>query len=178
MIEDICKWLPPIIKLEDYKGNWDLYNKALYNIFLNDFIHNIPIFKGKKVNIRINPKQNNFEHAFIHLTCKSMENAIEVNDRQPDLRRCERISWNRKIIDNYKCSDNCKNCNKILYYEQMFRNNIRIHLLFADVRFKVVLEKRKSYYLLITGFYIHYNNVMQKELNKYKLFEQQKTPLV
>ena len=107
-----------------------------------------------------------------------MDNAIEVNDRQPDLRRCERISWNRKIIDNYNCSHNCKNCKKILYYEQMYKNNVRIHLLFADVKFKVVLEKRKSYYLLITGFYIQYDRVMKKEMNKYKLYNKQKTPLV
>lgn len=35
-----CKWLSPIIALEDYDNNWEKYNKKLYEIFLHDFINN------------------------------------------------------------------------------------------------------------------------------------------
>ena len=64
------------------------------------------------------------------------------NDRIPDLRRCERLKWNREIIEN----NNCVGCKKKLYYEQYYKNNVRINLLFPDVRFKVILEKRDKYY--------------------------------
>lgn len=177
MIEEICKWLPKIIKLEDYNGNWQLYNSTLYKIFIQDFIDNDLYFRNKKVEIRINPKQDNFEHAFIHLTCEAMNESTNLNDRIPDLRRCERIAWNRKIIENYKCNYNCVGCKKILYYEEYYKNTIRINLLFADVNFKVVIEKRDKYYLLITGYYIKYKYRLNKEVARANLYAKQKTPL-
>ncbi len=177
MIEDICLWLPKIITLEEFNGNWAAYNDAIYKIFINDFIKNKLYFRNKKVEIRINPKENNYEHAFIHLTSKEVNQPVDVNDRIADLRRCERIAWNRKIIENYECKNSCPNCRKILYYEEYYKNNIRINLLFADVNFKVILEKRKNYYLLITGYYIYYKHKMKKELKKVTTYLQQKTPL-
>ncbi len=64
-----------------------------------------------------------------------------------------------------------------MYYEEYYNNKIRINLLFADVKFKVVLEKREKYYLLITGYYINYEYRLNKEIQKANLFSQQKTPL-
>ena len=178
MIEDICLWLPKIITLEMFKGIWEEYNNELYKIFIRDFIINKLYFKNKKVVVRANPKYKNYEHAFIHLTTTSIPNAKDINDRLPDLKRCERLEWNRKIIENYECKNNCPTCKKILYYEEYYKNNIRISLLFPDVRFKVVLEERKDYFLLITGYYINYDYRLNKELKKANLYSKQKTPLV
>jgi len=177
MIENICKWLPKTISINDFNGDWNLYNNELYKIFVNDFIDTPLHFKNKKVQTRINPKQNNYEHAFVHLTCETMKDGITLNDRIPDFKRCERIAWNRKIIENYPCIYNCDKCHKLLYYEEYYKNTIRISLVFYDVRFKVILEERKNYYLLITGYYIKYDRVLNKELNKIKKYLQQKTPL-
>ena len=177
MNDFVCKWLSPIITLEQYNNNWEDYNSELYNIFLNDFIKNKIYYKGKKVEVRINPKQNNYEHAFIHLTCISTKATSDPNDRLPDLRRCERIKWNREIIENSNCKDNCVGCKKVLYYEQYYKNNVRINLVFIDAKFKVILEKRDRYYLLITGYYIEFNHTIRKELEKVAKFNQQKTPL-
>lgn len=176
-IEDDCNWLPPKIKLEDFDGEWTKYYQKLYDKFVEDFITKPPYFDKKVVNIRVNPKQNNFEHAFVHLTCETMKDGITLNDRIPDIRRCERIGWNKAIITNYPCNNNCQNCKKILYYEEYYKNTIRITLLFYDTRFKVVLEKRKNYYLLITGYYINYDFRLNKELKKVVEFSKQKTPL-
>lgn len=177
MIENICLWLPPIIEFDEYENNWLEYNSHLHNIFLRDFINDKPVFQGKKVEVRINPTDNGVEHAFIHLTCISKDTKADINDRTPDFRRCERIEWNRKIIENYNCLNNCSNCKKISYYEQYYKNTIRIILLFSDVRFKIILEKRKNYFLLITGYYMQYNNVIEKELKKVYKYNQQKMPL-
>lgn len=177
MIEEVCKWLPKIITLDDFNGNWELYKDELYKIFVNDFINNPLYFKNKKVEIRTNPKQNNYEHAFVHLTCETMKDGININDRIPDFRRCERIAWNRRIIENYPCNYSCNNCQKILYYEEYYKNTIRVTLLFYDVRFKVILEKRTNYFLLITGYYIKYDKILKKEIIKVQKFNKQKTPL-
>ena len=173
-----CKWLPQIITLEQYKNNWEAYNKELYNIFRRDFIENKLFFKNKIIRIRINPKENNYEHAFIHLTCiNNSNNKDDPNNRIPDLRRCERIAWNRKIIENYTCNDTCTNCKKVLYYEQYYKNNIRINLVFVDAKFKVILEKRTNYTLLITGYYMNYNYTIKKEIERANTFAKQKTPI-
>lgn len=179
MEEDItnCKWLSPIITLDEYNNNWEKYSNKLYEIFIKDFIDNKLYFNKKQVKVRINPKQDNYEHAFIHLTCESTKITDDPNDRIPDLRRCERIKWNREIIENYICKYTCDNCKKVLYYEHYYKNHIRVNLVFVDARFKVILEKRDKYVLLITGYYIPFDYTINKEIKRSKLFEQQKTPL-
>lgn len=172
-----CRWLTPLITFEQYGNDWEKYRKKLYEIFIRDFIKNNLYFENRKVQIRVNPKENGFEHAFIHLTCESLDKTGDPNNRIPDFRRCERLEWNREIIENYLCSDNCKKCRKILYYEHYYKNHVRVNLVFADARFKVILEKRDKYILLITGYYIKYDYMLNKEINRAKLFEKQKTPL-
>lgn len=177
MVDFNCKWLTPIISLDEYENDWAKYNNKLYEIFVRDFILNPLYFNNKKIQIRINPKQDNYEHAFIHLTCISTKMSTEPNDRIPDLRRCERLEWNKEIIENYKCKYNCVGYKKVLYYEHMYKSNIRVTLLFPDARFKVILEKRKNYVLLITGYFIEFDNTIRKDIEKVKKFNQQKTPL-
>lgn len=172
-----CKWLPTIIPFSDY-GDWKEYQDVLYEIFKKDFIDTKPIFQDKQVNYRKHPMEGKYEHAFIHLTHKDeFHNSQDPNERLPDLRRSERISWNRKIIENYNCNENCINCNKVRYWEQYYKNNVRVYLLFEDVKFMVVIEKRKSYNLLITGYYIEHNYMMRKYINRAVQYKQQKTPL-
>lgn len=172
-----CKWLPKIIELSDYNGNWNNYNDKLYEIFINDFIKNKPEFKGKKVQTRKQPQLGKYEHGFIHLTTVANPDPTDINDRLPDFRRCERIEWNKKIIDNYLCNDLDCNCRKIYYYEQNYKNTVRINLVFADARYKVVLEKRDNYYLLITGYYMEHNYTINKEISRATKYDMQKAPI-
>ena len=44
-----CKWLTPIITLDEYDNNWEKYNDKLYEIFVRDFITNKLFFNNKKV---------------------------------------------------------------------------------------------------------------------------------
>lgn len=172
-----CKWLTPLIEFKDYDYDWEKYNEKLYEIFVHDFIDNPFLFEKQKIQVRVNPKEGNYEHAFIHLTCTSTGMTDDPNDRIPDLDRCARIKWNREIIENYICEYSCTNCKKILYYEHYYKGNIRINLVFVDARFKVILEKRKSYVLLITGYYMKFNNIIKKEFKRYDLYKKQKAPL-
>ena len=175
---DKCKWLPTIFSCEDYT-KWNEYLDKLYQLFRSDFIESQPIFEGKKVNFRRAPMDGKYEHAFIHLTHKDeFHNSDNLNDRLPDPKRAERIGWNRKIIENYLCKEECEGCDKILYFEEYRGKNIRIYLLFKDVNFLVILERRELYVLLITGYYVEYENSMKKYLKKYEQYIKQKTPLM
>lgn len=135
---DKCKWLPDIVECTDF-SKWNKYLDSIYEIFKKDFVDNRPIFEGKGVNFRKAPMDGKYEHTFIHLTHKDeYHNSSNPNDRLPDPRRAERIGWNKAIIENYKCSDICENCDKVLYFEEYYKKNIRVYLLFKDVKFLVM----------------------------------------
>lgn len=173
-----CKWLPEIVECTDFL-KWNEYLEDIYEIFKKDFVSTKPIFEGKMVNFRKAPMDGRYEHTFIHLTHKDEHhNSDNPNDRVPDPRRAERLSWNRAIIENYKCDKKCDYCNKVLYYEEYYKSNIRVFLLFKDVKFLVILEKRENYNLLITGYYIEYDHTLRKYLKKYEKYKKQKTPLI
>ncbi len=79
---------------------------------------------------------------------------------------------------NIYCDESCMECDKFLYFEQYYKNRVRAYFLFKDVRFLVIIEKREEYNLLITGFYIEYENAMKKYIKKYETYKKQKTPLI
>lgn len=172
-----CKWLPEIIECKDF-GKWNEYLDEIYTIFQKDFVKDKIMFEGKYVNYRKAPMDGKYEHTFIHLTHKDIfHNSNDPNERTPDLRRAERIGWHKPIIENYLCKEYCKDCEKILYFEEYHGKNIKAYFLFKDVRFLIIIEKRKKYNLLITGYYVEYDNAMEKYLKKYNKYKKQKTPL-
>lgn len=162
----ICAHIPRLIK-----------NKDLYSIFRNEYILNNFEFKSKPVMYRIFPKYNDYEHIFIHLTTISRDNPKFINDRITDNKRAERLLWVKSIIVNYDCSKTCINCTKIKYYEHLYKNKVRINLIFFEYRFKIILEQRGEYYLLITAYYIYYENVLKKEYKRLNKYLEQKTPI-
>lgn len=173
-----CKWLSPIVTCQNY-NKWNEYLEYIYNFFKVDFIDTKPIFDGKIVNFKKAPMDGKYEHAFIHLTHKDeFHNSSDPNSRIPDPRRAERIRWNRQIVENYLCNENCVECDRVFYFEQYYKNRVRAYFLFKDVRFLVIIEKREEYNLLITGFYIEYENAMKKYIKKYETYKKQKTPLI
>lgn len=177
IILDKCKWLPEIVECKDF-NKWNEYLDEIYEIFKKDFIQTHPTFENKNVYYRKAPMDGKYEHTFTHLTHKDVfHSSDDPNDRIPDPRRAERIGWNRAIIDNYQCNENCANCDKVLYFEEYYKKNIRCYFLFKDAKFIVIVEKRETFNLLITGYYIEYDNVMEKYIKKYERYKKQKTPL-
>lgn len=54
-----------------------------------------------------------YEYTFIYLTHKDeFHKSKDINDIKLDLRKIERIGWNRALIENYKCKMNCNNYEK------------------------------------------------------------------
>ena len=94
------KWLPEIIKLSDYSGDWNKYLIVIYRIFKRDFFKSPPKFEKKKVCVLVKPITDGKECGFWHLIS---EGKVEEN-RTTDLRRCERINWPKPIIIN--CNKN------------------------------------------------------------------------
>ncbi|MBE5035800.1 hypothetical protein [Gallibacter intestinalis] len=163
-----CKWLPELIYYNDF-DSCEEYKAALYKIFCDDLKNSTLTLDGLKIQIRYHPKENNMEEAFYHVTCQDYN---KDKDRAPDFRRCERIKWIRKFIENINCNEpDCEDCEGIKVWEEKYKSNKRIHILLEEERYIVVLEKRPKYILLITAFYIEHDHFLDKKIKQYNRYK-------
>ena len=159
-------WLPDLEYFEDYDSDWGAYQEALYSIFKADFIDDYPVFEGKRVAIRREPIEYSKEEAFFHVTCQDY---AKDRNRVPDFRRCERIRWVRAFIENYNCDPSlCEDCDGVKVWENMYMGKHRVHMLLEEERYLVVIERRNSYCLLVTAFYIEHDHTMRRKLKEYR----------
>lgn len=155
-----CNNLPELIELNEYNGDWPEYENALYNIFREAFIDNTQIFMGKPVGIFTDKMYNNKEKTFWHVIS---EGPSEF-ERNPDMRRCERITWIEKIINLLICKD-CDNIYKWKYKQS--NGKYRYKIWCRQTEFIVILEERKNAFMLITAYIVKYNHAKQKLEKEY-----------
>lgn len=134
------EWLPPLIRLDEYDGNWQRYIDAVFALFYRDFIETQPQFRSQWVRCRRDPIQDGKEAGFWHCVSEG----YDEEHRTPDLRRCERIAWVRKVIEH-------ANDAGVDVWEAKKGRERRIHI-WLDESYLVVLGDRKRYYQLVTAF--------------------------
>ncbi|MBE5767526.1 MAG: hypothetical protein IKM26_01840 [Clostridia bacterium] len=162
-----CKWLPELIPCTNW-AEFSTYEQLIYSIFKRDFIDSCPSFESKPVNIRREPKVDNREQAFFHVTSREYKAGEE---RMPDNKRCERIKWIRAFIEHYDCDPClCESCEGIKVWEEPKGNNHRILLYFEEEDYVVVLERRDRYVLLITAYYVDYSHTKKNLLKRYNQY--------
>lgn len=154
------EWLPELVTMESFGGNWASFFNAVYNYFHQDFVVNKPVFRGKRLGLKRHPEYDGKSATFWHMMS---EGSVE-EERTPDIRRCERIRWPKSIIDN----DSDTN---IKVWAEKKGGNKRIHIWFEQEGYLVVLDDRRDYILPWTAFYIE----REHERKKYdKRFERNK----
>jgi len=162
MIE--CTWIPDLELCGDL-SRFREYENHIYQIFRNDFINSYPCFDAKRVKIRYEPIEYGKEESFFHVTCQDY---AKNRQRNPDLRRCERIRWVRSFIENHACdSSACEFCDGIKIWDEQYKSNLRTHILLEEERYMVVVEKRPTYCLLITAFFFDKDHQLRKTLQRY-----------
>lgn len=148
-------WLPELVLLEDYGGNWEAYLNRIYQIFKNDFVDSKPIYPGKRMSLKRHPLTKGKEATFWHF----IQAGPNEDDRIPDLRRCERIPWPRPIIEGFQ-SD------KVCAWKTRRNTHRRIVIALKDFSYVVVLEEREDYVLPWTAYYVeqrHRRAKLEKE---------------
>jgi hypothetical protein len=156
-------WIPDIIQLADYGGNWNKYLEAVYQLFKKDFVDSQPIFQGNRLSLKRHPIIEGKEATFWHLVSEGYYEP----DRLPDLRRCERIGWPRPIIE----AQEQEPCLKIWENSRDGEKRICLWLSFDNEEYLVVLAKRTGYLLFWTAYPLTYENIkrkLQKEYDAYK----------
>jgi hypothetical protein len=136
-------WLPPLVRLEDYAGDWERYEAVLYQHFRADFLVSRPEVLAKPVIVRRHPKYKGKEWSFWHLTTFG---SVE-EERLPDFRRCERIRWPRALIES--CDED-----RVAAWEKGLRKDRRLLIALPDFSYLVVLAKKKDHLVLITAYCI------------------------
>ena len=153
-------WIPALIEYDSSK-TWAEYDMLLYSIFKADFIFDHPLYKGQEVKVRFNPRFEEREEAFWHLTCADFDHKSgQPQDRETDLERCKRIRWPKSFIENHmKCVCSAADtCRGVLVWEVSHKSKKgarkRIKLFLEEECYLVVLEPRRNYCLLITAYYV------------------------
>ena len=164
MAMTFCPKLGPIVTLSECNGDFSNYQEYLYSVFKNELYNNKVYYNGKPISLRRNPEYLDKEYSFFHLTCKDFDNTGNEEDRVPDLRRCERLHWIKPGIE----TDHMTKCNQLCFkaYTKTVRNKERVHLFNESDRYMIVLEERSNYYLLVTAYYIEYDNTLQKKIKE------------
>ena len=153
------KWLPELVRLDTYNGNWDRYLEVIYNFFTKDFVDDQPTYQGRKLALKRLPMYEGKEATFWHIISEG--NTEE--SRTPNLRRCERIKWPRPIIEN--SADPV-----IKLWHNKRKGKIRICLLLDPANYLVILERRANYDIFWTAYPIdrpHQKRKLVKEYEEY-----------
>lgn len=157
----ICKWLPDLYLEPDW-NNFQSYIDELYDLYCYEYLDIHHFFRGKKVSLRRQPEIDGKHNTFYHFICKNIDRDEPTKDR------IQRILWTKAFFYNYDCQESC--CNKKpLCWIKKFKGNDRYKIYFQD--YLVILEERKNYFLLITGYYVddyYYHKGLLKEYEKQK----------
>jgi hypothetical protein len=156
---NLPEWLPDLLLLETFGGNWQRYEDAVFAQFYTDFIESRPTFLNEPVYITKNPLKKGKERGFWHCV---QEGLIE-EDRTPDLRRCERIRWIRPVIENINDPQIKK------WPTQRGRKN-RYQIWVEEADYLVVLEKRPSSWYLWTTYYTDRPHTREKLRKEYEAY--------
>ena len=153
--------LPEIITLEEFGGDWHSFIEAVYEAFKKDFLISRPIFRGTYIKLKRHPLFQDKAYTFYHMTHKG---DIE-SDREPELRRCERISWAKPVIEN------CEQW-KLKIWPQIRKGKNRICIwleLDDEPDYIVILDVRKNSYIYVwTAFTLNRNHKKRKKLKEYE----------
>jgi len=149
------EWLPPLVELADYNGNWKRYEEALYGFFRADFVDATARFRYLPVRLKRMPMYEGKEASYWHC----ISTGSTETDRVPDLRRCERIRWPRPCLEHET---------GLKVWMEKISGEDRIHLWLEAEGYLIVLAVRRGYVVLWTTFYVQYEHERRKFNRRYE----------
>lgn len=167
---NFCDDMPDIVQLSDYNGQWDRYILAIYAIFEKNMINERPMFLGNPVTLNTEPIFDGKIRSFWHVIS---EGKGGDENRLPDLRRCESISWIKPLIQE---DNTCVHHKVWAKYHDKTKKD-RWYIWCDELDYVVILEDRGSVFRLITAFNVTFNSKRVSFENEYLLYEKTKAPI-
>lgn len=152
-------WLPDLILMTAFGGNWERFFSAVYAAFEQDFVLNKPVFRGKRLGLKRHPEYDGKSATFWHM----ISTGEVEEEREPDLRRCERIRWPRPIIENDSAPE-------LKVWAEPRGKQQRIHIWFEAEGYLVVLDDRGDYILPWTAFFIEHEHQRRKYTKRWERY--------
>ncbi len=156
-------WLPKLL-IFDEKTSFEEYYETVFQVFKTDFMDSRPIFRNKPIGLQKEPMVNGKPQTFHHMTT---EDNKDKSARIISKERCERIKWNRPIIEsNY--------VGLKIFKENRKHNRKNVIIWFQEVDYVIVLREAPTYFVFITAYPItkkHKKDLLQKSYEKYKKAE-------
>lgn len=160
-MSDAPAWLPPLVRLADYGGDWERYLAALYAGFREDFVESQPSYPHKRWSLKRMPMYDGKEATFWHIISEGQHE----DERIPDLRRCERIRWPRAIIDAI-------GTDQVRAWQNRRGTEQRVVLTLPDFSYIVVLADRGEYIMLWTAYNVMFEHQRRKQQKEYQAYLQ------
>lgn len=171
-VDDALAWLPDLIRLSDYGGDWDAFLAAAYGCFAHDFIQSEPKLLDKSVKSKRYVAYNRQDHSFWHCIEESAAGAKNEENRIPKISLVERIRWPRPVIEH------AVNTPGVLAWAEVYHGHgtqKRVHLFVEEEDYCVVLDPRgkgedgkPNYYYLWTTFLCESDRQHDKMLRRYE----------
>ena len=152
-------WLPDLILMTASGGDWGRFFSAVYAAFEQDFVLNKPEFRGKRLGLKRHPEYAGKSATFWHM----ISTGDVEEEREPDLRRCERIRWPKPIIENDSDPE-------LKVWAEPRGKLQRIHIWFEAEGYLVVLDDRGEYILPWTAFFIEHEHDRRKHNKRWKRY--------
>lgn len=154
--------LPNIIELTDFNGNYHEFEEFVYDTFRKNFIDDKPEFNGVKLRLKRYPYRDGREATYYHLITQGSDE----ENRQPDIRRMERIPWPKPIIDNSSHQE-------VKVWKNVRRGSggtkIRISILLEREKYAIILDERDTYILFWTAFLVSKGR-LKRMLSEYSTY--------
>ena len=155
-------WLPKLFEYDELIPFEDYYEQV-YEIFKKDFMESRPILNNKNIGLQKEPIVNGKPQTFHHMTTEDITNKDGSITRSIAKDRCERIAWNRAIIEsNYSGLK--------IFKEKRSNNRKNLVIWFEEKDFVIILREAPTYYVFITSYpikYKHKKKQLQKSYEKY-----------
>ncbi len=154
-----CFELPALITLDEFGGNFNDYLEAVYLAFKENYVTNKPVFQGRRLALKKHPLFQDKEATFWHMTTTGEVEA----EREPDLRRMERIRWSPKMINESEHP-----------YLKVWRNKRKeqesILIWHGAEKYLVVLRDRGEYILPWTTYLVDQPNRERRLMKEYEAY--------
>lgn len=170
-LTDDLAWLPKLIELSQFGGDWQAFIDSAYDYYARDFIRDEPTLLGRTVKSKRHVAYNGQDHSFWHCIEEHAGGSRNEENRIPKISLVERIRWPRPIIEHVARTPG------ILAWTEIHHGHgtsKRAHLFVEDEDYCVVLEPRGKdqygkprYYFLWTTFLCETDDQHNKMLRRY-----------
>ena len=154
----ICDRIPDLILMNDYGGDYEQYEAAVYALYNETFAEEQFYWGDKPIRHKKHPLIRDMSATFWHIISTS-----DGKDDLPDLRRYERIAWPAYIMDY------CLNCcDSLKVWKNKRKGKTRILMWCEDVEYLVVLDERADYCVFWTAYPVNRKHTKEKLQAEYE----------